>query len=120
MERYNLFIQASPNLFMDSPEEPRSSTTPECLYVRRERQTFRRLAKSQAVLFTVRTYMQPLVSLNADEELALRQQVGGWEGASRTYKGSEVWGKPFAEWERRVDEQRGINKGEQLLNEACK
>jgi hypothetical protein len=106
MERYNLFIQASSDLFMDVPETPRPATKPESLYVRRERQTFRRLPKSQAVLFTVRTFIEPLVSLDESEAVALRQQVGGWEGVSRKYKGSEVWGSAFAEWEKRVDERK--------------
>ncbi|EPE28989.1 hypothetical protein GLAREA_00147 [Glarea lozoyensis ATCC 20868] len=103
MERYNLFIQSSPHLFMDAPEEPSTSTTPDCLYVRRERQTFRRLPKSHAVLFTVRTFMQPLTELNGDEACALREQVRGWQGESWVYKGGKVWGKAFKEWERRVD-----------------
>jgi hypothetical protein len=101
MERYNLFIQASSDLFMDAPEIAHPSTTPECLYVRRERQTFRRLPKSQAVLFTV----------------ALRQQVGGWEGLSRRYKGSEAWGNAFAEWERRFVERKRGSGGVEAVGE---
>ena len=61
-ERYNVFVQASTELFQDCPEpvpsyDPLSSD----LMIRRERQTFTRLEKTDAVLFTVRTYMQPLV-----------------------------------------------------------
>jgi hypothetical protein len=117
MERYNLFIQASSDLFMDAPEIAHPSTTPECLYVRRERQTFRRLPKSQAVLFTVRTFMKPLVDLDENEAVALRQQVGGWEGLSRRYKGSEAWGNAFAEWERRVVERKRGSGGVEAVGE---
>ncbi|KAG9236954.1 hypothetical protein BJ875DRAFT_354842, partial [Amylocarpus encephaloides] len=98
MERYNLFIQSSSHRFVDSPEVPRPGLAPEDLNIRRERQTFRRLERSNAVLFTVRTYMVPLVDIKGDEEAALRQQVGSWEGASRAYKGCKVWGEPFAAW----------------------
>lgn len=64
MERSNLFIQTTPILFQDTPEPPRSPTHPltaSDIYVRRERQTFTRLPKSGAVLFTVRTYMEGLM-----------------------------------------------------------
>ncbi|KAJ8061270.1 hypothetical protein OCU04_010335 [Sclerotinia nivalis] len=61
MERSNLFIQTTPILFQDTPEPPRSPSHPltaSDIHVRRERQTFTRLPRSGAVLFTVRTYME--------------------------------------------------------------
>lgn len=102
MERTNLFIQTTPNLFIDAPEIPRSPSepaiTPSDLWVRRERQTFKRLEKSNAVLFTVRTFMQRLVEVEGDQAEALKTQVEGWDDDISEYKGSKVWGETFREW----------------------
>lgn len=101
MERTNLFIQADPYLFSDAPEIStghEKRTIPKDLQVRRERQTFTRLEKTGAVLFTVRTYMQPLEDLEDEEAVALIHQVRGWEEEIRVYKGWDVWGGAFEEW----------------------
>jgi hypothetical protein len=101
MERTNLFIQSSPQLFTDAPETPagrEKKTTPEDLRVRRERQTFTRLEKTGAVLFTVRTYMPPLEDLEDEAAVALINQVQSWEEEIRVYKGWDVWGEAFGEW----------------------
>ncbi len=66
--------------------------------VRRERQTFRRLPTSGAVLFTVRTFMTPLVELSIEELKALRSQVMGWEDEIKVYKGWGIWGEPLLRW----------------------
>jgi hypothetical protein len=102
MERYNLFIQSTTDLFVDCPEVERTASepqlTPDELWVRRERQTFRRLERSGAVLFTVRTYMQRLVDVEGEQACALRSQVAGWEDDIRAYKGEAVWGGAFRRW----------------------
>lgn len=108
MERSNLFIQTTTELFQDCPEEiPAGSVvTPRELMVRRERQTFRRLERSGAVLFTVRTYMGPMTALGTVELRAMRSQVRGWEDDVRQYKGGDIWGPPLESWcaEHIVDE----------------
>ena len=69
MERTNVFIQTTPHLFQDAPESaPETILTIDDLQIRRERQTFTRLEHSGAVLFTVRTFMEPLTQLG-DEGL---------------------------------------------------
>jgi hypothetical protein len=99
MERTNLFIQTTPDLFQDAPEAATEEIImPKRLMVRRERQTFTRLANSGAVLFTVRTYMTPLVELGLEELKALKGQVMGWEEEIRVYKGWRIWGKPLLRW----------------------
>ncbi|TVY46352.1 hypothetical protein LOCC1_G003615 [Lachnellula occidentalis] len=101
MERTNLFIQSNPDLFSDAPEIPaghEKRTMPQELQVRRERQTFTRLEKTGAVLFTVRTYMQPLDDLEDEEAVALIHQVRGWEEEIKVYKGWDVWGQAFEKW----------------------
>ncbi|KAF7951741.1 hypothetical protein EAE96_007040 [Botrytis aclada] len=95
MERSNLFIQATPILFQDIPEAtpyPSSPLTPSDIYIRRERQTFTRLPKSNAVLFTVRTYMEKLVDLNIADAEAMAKQIRGWDGELARYKGVGIWG----------------------------
>ncbi|KAE9377073.1 hypothetical protein N431DRAFT_331950 [Stipitochalara longipes BDJ] len=99
MERTNLFIQTTPDLFQDVPEAASTEIiAPRRLMVRRERQTFTRLAKTGAVLFTVRTYMTPLVELSVEELKALKSQIMGWEEEIRVYKGWQIWGEPLLTW----------------------
>ena len=106
MERTNLFIQTTTDLFQDSPEAVSSDEVirPERLMVRRERQTFMRLVNSGAVLFTVRTYITPLVELGVEELRALKSQVLGWEDEIRVYKGWDIWGEALMRW---CDERLG-------------
>lgn len=99
MERTNLFIQTTSELFQDAPEPvPVVPVKPRDLMVRRERQTFRRLEKTGAVLFTVRTYMSPMINLGNEELKALKSQVAGWEDEVRSYKGGDLWGPPLDAW----------------------
>jgi len=103
MERTNLFLQASPELFLESPEDLASradSLTPSDMQVRRERQTFRRLESSNAVLFTVRTFMAPLAELGSEELKGLAEQVRVWgeDQAMASYKGVDVWGNMVVGW----------------------
>ncbi|CZT04977.1 uncharacterized protein RAG0_11219 [Rhynchosporium agropyri] len=99
MERTNVFIQTTPDLFQDAPPSPdehgnmpKTVLTLDDLKIRRERQTFTRLQHTGAVLFTVRTFMEPLSQLGDDELKALRTQVLGWDQEVRTYKGGDIWG----------------------------
>jgi hypothetical protein len=61
------------------------------IYIRRERQTFTRLSTSDAILFTVRTFMTPLTSLGDKELTAFVEQAKGWGGDMAAYKGREQW-----------------------------
>ena len=93
MERTNLFIQTTPDLFQDAPESVvETELKVEQIMVRRERQTFMRLRKSNAVLFTVRSYIRPLTDLGVEEARALKSQLLGWEEEVRAYKGFGIWG----------------------------
>ncbi|KAG0649588.1 hypothetical protein D0Z07_3623 [Hyphodiscus hymeniophilus] len=110
MERYNLFIQTTNELFQDGPEAPPPLAvllTAENITVRRERQTFTRLEQSGGVLFTVRTYMQPLIELGAEESEGLLSQIRGWDGEMQRYKGWDHWGTVVEQWcERQISQQR--------------
>jgi hypothetical protein len=47
----------------EGPGELENGVTPEMMVLRTERQTFRRLPKTGAILFTIRTYTTPVVKL---------------------------------------------------------
>tara|TARA_R110002060_G_scaffold14621_3_gene20519 strand:+ start:258 stop:641 length:384 start_codon:yes stop_codon:yes gene_type:complete len=99
MERTNVFIQTTPHLFQDAPESaPETILTIDDLQIRRERQTFTRLEHSGAVLFTVRTFMEPLTQLGDEGLRALRSMVLGWEEEVRVYKGGDIWGPLLMMW----------------------
>lgn len=99
MERTNLFIQTTKDLFQDSSSFQQSPVLqPENISIRRERQTFIRLEKSGAVLFTVRTYLQPLLELERSEIEGLVSQVAGWKDGMAKYKGVPVWGELLLGW----------------------
>lgn len=61
------------------------------IYIRRERQTFTRLSTSDAILFTVRTFITPLTSLGDEELTAFVEQAKGWGDEMAAYKGREQW-----------------------------
>jgi hypothetical protein len=79
------------------------------IYVRRERQTFTRLAMSDAILFTVRTFMTPLTSLGDDELTAFVEQAKGWTGEMAAYKGREQWWDTVLRYQER---KRGSTVGQ--------
>jgi hypothetical protein len=100
MERSTLFIQTNSSLFTPSLESlaaihrPADSCAPLCvqdLHIRRERQTFLLLPETGAIVFTVRTYMRPLVDVDGDELRALWEQVSGWAEDMARYKSRQVW-----------------------------
>lgn len=101
-ERYNIFVQTTPNLFT---REPVSSIPPkdsdigkvmglryEDVYIRREKQTFSLLPKSKTVLFTVRTFMEPVTDLNNKELVEFIQGIKAWSEDIAAYKGIARWG----------------------------
>ncbi|KAE9982283.1 hypothetical protein BLS_006290 [Venturia inaequalis] len=62
------------------------------IVVRRERQTFTRLERTGAIVFTVRTRMERLSSLGLKELDGLRREVRAWPDDVALYRRREVWG----------------------------
>jgi len=114
MERYNLFVQTSPDLFQcdtlpsTAPESVISVPSPVCaassstivpsdIHLRRERQTFTPLPAVSAstgrqhVLFTVHTYMVPLTTLSVGELEAVVATARSWSDDMAKYKGRDGW-----------------------------
>ncbi|KAF8631213.1 hypothetical protein AX15_002544 [Amanita polypyramis BW_CC] len=86
--------------FLGPPDGP--VPTPERLRLRTERQTLRRLPRSGAVIFTIRTYMVAVTELAKEEGVGerLADAVEGWPEEVREYKGRERhgWGPVLREY----------------------
>lgn len=88
--RLNWTLLDNADLFQPGARVPGESA-PEDWFFRVERQTIRRLARSRAVVFTIRTYVSALSSLLGDEEFTenLLRALRSAPLATREYKG---WG----------------------------
>ncbi len=88
--RRNWSIHDDPAYFLPDPTPPRPADPPAGLWLRSERQTLRRLPRSQAVLFTIRTQQVPLADLAAHPAAAhaMAAAIRSWSPALRAYKGA--------------------------------
>ena len=74
-------------------ELPRESPTkPRHILLRKERQTFRRLPKTRAIAFAVKTSMRDLTELSDAELDAFRKEMDSWPDDIAEYKGRNYWG----------------------------
>lgn len=100
MERSNLFVQAvdpqedlSTVLFrpevMSTGDDERKCTR---VIIRRERQIFRKLPKTNAILFSVATSLTDLEDLGEQELRNLAREVRAWPEEMARYKGRHFWG----------------------------
>jgi Protein of unknown function (DUF3445) len=64
------------------------------IIIRHERQTFHRLPKTNAVVFTVKTSITPLVQFPKEELEGLAAEIRSWPEGIATYKGRSLWGRP--------------------------
>lgn len=62
------------------------------ILIRQERQVFRRLPRSGALLFSVKTYMHNLIDLSLDELRAFAAEVRKLPDDVAGYKGRHIWG----------------------------
>ncbi|KAF9651806.1 hypothetical protein BDM02DRAFT_3110278 [Thelephora ganbajun] len=72
-----------------------STVTPEMIILRTERQTLRRLPKTGAILFTIRTYTTPVVELVQEPGIPSRlaSAVRSWPDVVAKYKSREAFGE---------------------------
>ncbi|KAF5003629.1 hypothetical protein FDECE_9835 [Fusarium decemcellulare] len=63
------------------------------LYFRSERQSLRRLPRSKALLFTVRTYFEPITTIAKEPHVPgrLAEAIEQWDEPTSTYKGKHHW-----------------------------
>ncbi|KPM34255.1 hypothetical protein AK830_g12312 [Neonectria ditissima] len=90
-------------------------------YFRSERQSLRRLPKTGAVVFTVRTYFMPVTEMAREDYVPgrLASAVRSWDGAVSVYKGREKYGTVLldyldAEHEKQVENGLKLDKEDQV------
>jgi hypothetical protein len=103
MQRHSFFIQVQPDarpldelLFIQQgkdffPGDIRH-LKPGAIIIRRERQTFRRLESSGAIVFTVKTSVQRLTDVPPGEQREnLVKEIRSWPREIAVYKGRDLW-----------------------------
>lgn len=87
--RRNWSVHDDPAYFLPDPTPPRTIEPPAGLWLRSERQTLRRLPRTDAVLFTIRTQQAPFGVLAERSDVAERMAaaIASWSPAQRAYKG---------------------------------
>ena len=89
-------------MFQQEPFPNRLPSPPkiEEIRIRHERQTLRRLPRSNAVLFMVRTYLTPIVVLENEKDnlFAFREAINAWPPEMAHYKGKDLWGDVVERW----------------------
>ncbi|OCK76454.1 hypothetical protein K432DRAFT_306328 [Lepidopterella palustris CBS 459.81] len=105
MERSSFFVQVRPpgmnladTLFVQEPKDffpgMIHNLLPHNIIIRHERQTFRRLPKSGAVIFIVKTSITPLVHFPKEELAGLAAEIRSWPEDIAEYKGRGLWQRP--------------------------
>ena len=87
--RRNWSIHDDPTYFLPDPTPPQDVSPPDSLWLRSERQTLRRLERTAAVLFTIRTQQVPLrvVAERPDVVRRLADAIEAWSPDLQRYKG---------------------------------
>ncbi|PWY84176.1 hypothetical protein BO83DRAFT_352503 [Aspergillus eucalypticola CBS 122712] len=106
MERSNYFVEVKrpdEDLFEilyrpTSLSEENPDPTPQDIVIRRERQTFRRLPRTGALVFGVKTILTTLDELPMQELQNLAKEIRSWPEYVGEYKGREVWGPKALEY----------------------
>ena len=88
--RRNWSIHDDPTYFLPDATPPVTVDPPQGLWLRSERQTLRRLATPDTILFTIRTQQVPLATLAEHPEVAHRMAtaVAAWSPELASYKGT--------------------------------
>lgn len=88
------------------------------LYFRSERQSLRRLPRSGALLFTVRTYFEPITTIAKEPHVPgrLAEAIGQWDDWTSTYKGRHHWDGillPYLHEQDKLQREAGLLEKEQ-------
>ncbi|KAL4895660.1 hypothetical protein BDV59DRAFT_142491 [Aspergillus ambiguus] len=106
MERSNYFVEVKrPDedllevLYRPTTlSEDNPNPAPEDIVIRRERQTFRRLPRTGAIVFGVKTFLTTLEELPMQELENLAKEIKSWPPYVGEYKGREIWGPKALEF----------------------
>ena len=112
--RNNYFLQADDGLAWSHTAPPEDSESPRSeawvaapeskpidnVYFRSERQSFRRLPRSGGVVFTIRTYFEPITEIAKEPGVPgrLASGVRSWGDDVSKYKGKEKYGDVLLEY----------------------
>jgi len=106
VQRNTFFMQVDDTMFQQKPFPDWLPSPPkvEDIRIRIERQTLRRLPRSQAILFMVRTYLLPVVDLANEKEVlySFREAVNAFPPEMAKYKAKHLWEGVFEEWYEKV------------------
>ncbi|KAJ5911415.1 uncharacterized protein N7473_000718 [Penicillium subrubescens] len=83
------------------------------IHFRSERQTLRRLPRSKAVVFTVRSYFEPVTRIAQESHIPgrLAEAIRNWDETVSFYKGKSHWDKillPYLDEQDQLQKERGI------------
>jgi hypothetical protein len=106
MERSTYFIEVRPprESLLDTLYRPSGlvengpDPSPHDIIVRREVQTFRRLPRSTAIVFGVKTVLSPLDELPVQELQNLAKEIRSWPDSVGEYRGRPAWGAKALEF----------------------
>jgi len=99
--RRNWFVHHSPELHLPGPQPAeRRPRVPDDLWLRSERQTLRRLPRTGAILFTIRTQQVPLAAVAERPDVAHRMAaaVRAWSPELLGYRGAATWRDDALGW----------------------
>ena len=106
--RRNWLVHATEELHLPGPP-PRSPAeppdVPRGLWLRSERQTLRRLPRTGAVVFTIRTQQVPLAAVSARPAIArgLADAIARWSDELVAYRNAAMWREPALRWLRSAE-----------------
>lgn len=82
------------------------------IHFRSERQTLRRLPRSKALVFTVRTYFEPVTMIAKEPHVPgrLAEAIRAWDEEVSTYKGKRHWDHlllPYLDEQHKLQQESG-------------
>ncbi|KAK4936117.1 hypothetical protein LTR10_022961 [Elasticomyces elasticus] len=88
------------------------------IHFRSERQTLRRLPRSKALLFTIRTYFEPVSVVAQEPHIPgrLAEAIRQWDDTVSTYKGKKHWEHillPYLDEQHRLQVENGLLEKEE-------
>ena len=83
------FVQESKDFFSGNLRLLQPAT----LHARIERQMFRRLPKTRAIVLTTRVQIKPLVHMKKEHLQILSREIRSWPAHIGRLKGRELWGR---------------------------
>lgn len=99
IQRYNGFVQPEKVLHSQEPFSKTAQTIDD-VHIRAELQSLRRLPRTKAIVFTVRTHLNPVTCLKDQPEAleTLWDATRNYVGKTGVYKVKHLWNHVFEPW----------------------